>query len=458
MFKRKISLFASISASFAFIIIISFFLGLAIEHLNTTRHLPVLLTEVESAYMARSLSLLYSRQGNWDNLASTVRDLTTAMPDHGGENVFRVIVEDNSGKVLYNSFSELMDSSSSGLIEGKSENLIDYINGMTIGRITLFVGKGYLAEKTTEYLISAFREQYRFTIGAVLIALIPAALLSGRLTKPLSRLSKVSREIRSGNIIQIPETSRTREMAELTRSFNQMSDTLKKQRELRQRLIGDLSHEINTPLNIIDLEARGIQEGLIEETEGLKSIRSEIDKLSGLIKDLEWLAETDAGEISLEKHREDLVPVVEEEMERWHYKGEKLGIKLIFLKEDNVPLVDIDPFRICQVLSNLLENSLKYAPESEEIAVRLFREKNQVFISVTDQGPGIPPGETDEIFERLYRLENSRNSKTGGRGLGLSIVKSIMEMHGGTVSVKNGPEKGSIFTLSFPVPASGRKK
>ncbi|MBB6480404.1 sensor histidine kinase [Spirochaeta isovalerica] len=457
MLKRKISLFLNISTSFAFIIVMSFFLSIGIEHFNTTRRLPILLTEVQSANMANILSLLYSRQGNWNNLASTVRDLTSTMPDNKEGHAFRVIVEDSTGKKLYNSFTELFDSRDTVLIEGKSENLTDYVTNLTIGRIVLYVDEKYLETKTTDYLLSALKEQFILTLGAILIALIPAAVLSNRLSRPLTRLSRASGEIRSGNNIQITETYKTAELAALTESFNQMSQTLKKQKELRQRLIGDLSHEINTPLNIIDLDARGIQNGLIDKDEGLESIRAEIDKLSGLIKDLDWLAETDAGEISLEIQTVDLPGIIKKETERWQFNADRLNIALIFQNElDGETIIQGDGIRIRQVISNLLENCLKYAPESEEIVIRLFRTKKQISISVTDQGPGIPAGEIDEIFERLYRLDDSRNRGTGGRGLGLSIARSIMEMHKGRLTVESPAGKGSTFILTFPMIDTGK--
>ena len=257
MLKKKISLFARFSASFIVIIIMSFILSISIEQFNTSRRLPVLLTEVQSGNMANSLSLFYSRQGNWENLASIVRDLTTTMPEYMEGHAFRVIVEDNAGNTLYNSFSELLNSSNSELVEGKSALLTDYISGMTIGRIVLYIDKQYLKKKTTEYLVSALKEKILLTLGAILAALMAAAILSNRLSAPLRRLLKASREIREGNLITVDATYRTVELAELTDSFNRMAGTLKKQKELRQRLTGDLAHEINTPLNIIDLDARG---------------------------------------------------------------------------------------------------------------------------------------------------------------------------------------------------------
>ena len=174
--------------------------------------------------------------------------------------------------------------------------------------------------------------------------------------------------------------------------------------------------------------------------------------MTDLIKDLDWLAETDAGELSINREPCSLAKIIEKEVNRWLYKAEKLQINLIFLNEArHIPDVLVDPSRLRQALSNLLENCLKYASQSKEIVIRMSRHKNLVQVSITDQGPGIPLEETEEIFERLYRLENSRNSNTGGRGLGLSIVKSIMEMHNGKVHVESRPGIGSTFILSFPL-------
>lgn len=454
MLKRKTSLFALISLSFAFIIFMSFLLGLGIEYLNTTRRLPVLLTEVQTSNISNTLSLLYTRQGNWDNLAATVRDVTTTIPEFEEGRALRVVIEDQDGRTLYNSFSELMDSSDSRLVEGKSAELTDYVTGQTLGKVLLFLNEDYLRRKTNEYLISAFKNLFLMTLGAVLIAIIPAAFISRRISSPLTKLTKASREIRSGNLIKIPNRYITSELSELTNSFNRMAESLKRQKKLRQRLVSDLSHEINTPLNIISLDARGIKDGLIDRDEGLESIITEIEKLNGLIKDLDWLAETDAGEITLDLKTCSLVSLIEEEIGRWRFKAEKTGIELVFQNEtENMPKMNLDIVRIGQVLSNLLENSIKYAPESEVISIGLQVRDNYAHVSVSDQGPGIPEEEISGIFERFYRLEDSRNRATGGRGLGLSIVQTTMEMHKGFVSVESAPGRGSTFTFSLPLPS-----
>lgn len=451
MLKRKIHLFFSISASFIFVIIVSFFLSLGIEFHKTEENLPALLTNVQTGYIANTLNLLYSRQGNWDNLTKTVRDLTTTLPDFDEGRRLRVVVEDTNGNSLYNSFSEIGSSSSSELIVGKSELLTDFVSGMTIGKITLYIEKEYLDSKTVEYLLTSLRDQLIMTLGAIFLALIPAALLSRFISSPLAKLSRASQDIRYGNIEEIPNKYKTVELFNLTDSFNMMAGSLKKQKELRQRLIGDLSHEINTPINIISLDARGIKNRLISTEEGLKSIQSEIEKLSKLIKDLDWLAETDNGEIVLEKKLCNIVQIIEEEIDKWQSKAEIIHIKLLFKNETHkMPLLNIDPMRIQMVLSNLIVNCLKYAPDSQKIIVRLYQKKRWTYISVKDQGPGIPPDEITHIFERLYRLEKSRNRTTGGRGLGLSIVQNIVEMHKGHIHVSSIPGKGSVFTISLP--------
>ncbi len=451
MLKRKIHLFISISASFTFVIIVSFFLSIGIEFHKTEKNLPALLTHVQTGYIANTLNLLYSRQGNWDNLSRTLRDLTTTLPDFDEGRQLRVVVEDIDGNALYNSFSEIISSSSSLLIVGKSELLSDFVSGMTIGKITLYIEKEYLDRKTVEYLLTSLKDQLLMTLGAIFLALIPAALLSRFISLPLAKLSKASQDIRYGNMVEIQNKYKTVELYNLTDSFNMMAGSLKKQKELRQRLIGDLSHEINTPINIICLDATGIKNRLISTEEGLESIQSEIEKLSKLIKDLDWLAETDNGEIVLNKELCNLEQIIEEEIKKWQSKAEMIHIKLLFKNQTHkTPLLNIDPLRIQLVLKNLIVNCLKYAPDSQKIIVKLYQKKKWTYISIKDQGPGIPPDEITHIFERLYRLETSRNRSTGGQGLGLSIVQNIMEMHNGHIHVNSIANKGSTFTISLP--------
>ena len=231
-----------------------------------------------------------------------------------------------------------------------------------------------------------------------------------------------------------------------------MIASLKTQRDLRKQLLSDVSHEINTPLNAIRLEARGLSDGLVSAEVASHYIISEIDSLKNIVYDLDWLAETDSGIYALNKEAYQISKLITEEAKRWIPKAESRDLKLE-VKENVEPLpaVRVDVVRISTVLGNLIDNAIKYSSAGGRIEINVLVNKSQLVISVCDNGPAIAPDHQSVIFERFYRAERSGRAEVPGRGLGLAIVKRIVELHKGRVWVECGKEYGNCFFFSLPV-------
>ncbi|MBI9096888.1 MAG: HAMP domain-containing histidine kinase, partial [Spirochaetaceae bacterium] len=365
----------------------------------------------------------------------------------------RIIVRDNHGKTLYNSFTDLVQRDDSPLIEGDSVRIVDYDTFEITGTITVYINQDFLERETGEYILGILKPRIIQGFLTIVIALVAAALLSRRITSPIKALTRATRGISQRGKTQLLPVNSADELGQMSQSFNQMITSLQKQRELRKRLISDVSHEINNPLNVIRLEAKGLQDEIITSDEASARIIDEVDTLSNLIHDLDWLAETDSGEFKLKKDYYPIGKIIQTEVDRWQLNAQiaELRLELTPLPRD-LPILYIDAMRISQVLGNLLENGLKYSKAHGSVTVSCEVENQKVVISIADTGPGIPAVDLPYVFERFYRVDQSRVRSKGGRGLGLSIVKQIVEMHNGCVWAESRKGEGSCFYFSLPAP------
>ena len=232
-----------------------------------------------------------------------------------------------------------------------------------------------------------------------------------------------------------------------------MTAALETQRELRRRLINDVSHELNTPLSVIQLEARGLQDGLQAPESASDHIIQEVGRLRGLVTDLNWLAETDHGELRLTLEASPIYDLLAEETERWQPQSQAKNVELSLEAAEDLPEVALDRMRLGQALGNVLSNALNCTEGGGKVRLRAGREDDGTLaIAVTDDGIGIPAADLPHVFDRFYRTDQSRSRGVGGTGLGLAITRAIVEAHGGTVAVESdGPDQGATVTIRLPL-------
>jgi signal transduction histidine kinase len=292
------------------------------------------------------------------------------------------------------------------------------------------------------------------TGGALVLALVLSFLFARTLSKPLREIATAIQSIAHGNLEQqVPVRSRD-EVGQVAAAFNQMSANLARANRLRRQMTADIAHELRTPLSVVVGYLASLSEGLLKpNAEHFKIMHDEAQHLQRLVEDLRILSLADAGELPL-----NLQPVAPAELinlaaAAFSHQAEQRHIILVVHNDPDVPLLHADPDRILQVLSNLLSNALRYTPEQGQITLASRADKNQIILSVQDTGPGIDPEHLPHIFERFYRADSSRHQEQNESGLGLAIARSIVEAHGGNITVQSTLGEGTTISMVFPVVA-----
>lgn len=288
---------------------------------------------------------------------------------------------------------------------------------------------------------------------AVVVSALLALPLARRLARPIHTLALATRRLAAGDFTVRTPAERGDELGQLARDFNSLALTLEKNEEARRRWIADISHELRTPLAVLRGEIEALQDGIRQAgPQTLASLHGEVMRLGRLVEDLYQLALSDVGALTYRKNSESLVALLEQALAAARSEFDRKGIALRFEAEGVADAtLFADRTRLGQLFANLLDNSRNYTDPGGELAVRLEQEPGSAVIHFQDSPPGVPEGELERLFERLYRVESSRNRNSGGAGLGLSICRNIVEAHGGTISAQTSPLGGVWITVRLPL-------
>jgi signal transduction histidine kinase len=228
---------------------------------------------------------------------------------------------------------------------------------------------------------------------------------------------------------------------------------------LKSDFVANVSHELRTPLSLIRLYAETLEMGRLTNPDKpqqyYRIIREESERLTALINNILDFSRIEAGRKEYDFRETDLPRLVRETLDAYRYQIEQNGFTFQEQIEDGLPVVRVDREAIARSLLNLINNAVKYSPQEKFLSVRLFRAGDEIKLEVADHGMGIPIQEQSKIFEKFYRVGDPLVHNTKGSGLGLSLVRHIVQAHGGNVSVESAPGKGSTFTIVLPVMAGG---
>lgn len=228
---------------------------------------------------------------------------------------------------------------------------------------------------------------------------------------------------------------------------------LKEQEEFRREFLGNLAHELKTPVFSIQGYILTLLEGGLEDENVnrlfLERASKAVDRMTGILDDLDEITKLEADKIKLLIKRFDIIDLAKDVMESLDFLAKEKNITLRFAKKYDPIYVKADRGKIGQVLTNLIKNSISYGSENGETTIRLFPMEDTILMEVADNGAGIEEEELPRLFERFYRVEKSRNRHEGGSGLGLSIVKHIIELHGQTINVRSTVDVGSTFSFTL---------
>ena len=294
-----------------------------------------------------------------------------------------------------------------------------------------------------------------YTLAGILVMILVACglgyIVAGRLSRPVAKaVERTKRICRREYDLEPAKPSGIREMDDLTRGVEELGRSLAEQERLRQRLMTDVVHELRTPLTVVRTQIEAIADGVWEASpERLALCVSEMERLSGLIRDVESVTRMEGEAVAVTPEPVDLSAFLSSVLDAFRPLFERSGVALRqSLASSLYAEVDEDRFR--HVMDNLLSNALRYTPKGEWVEVRLLRREDEAVIEVQDSGSGISPQDLPHVFDRFYRTDESRARVTGGRGVGLSIARAVVETHGGTISVESEIGVGSCFTVTLP--------
>lgn len=421
--------------------------------------------------MTGSLEEAYTEHGNWDFLRNDPRSwigsLLNARSDDAASGSTKKFEEGEEGQPLSRGLRGprrarwpfiVLDAEQKPVF-GKTEEQegVDFRpiihNGETVGYVGLLPPKRFLNLHQRQFLKQQKSALILATGGMVLAIMIFSFPLAKRLVRPIRAITKATADLASGKYtVRVPVGSLD-EVGQLARDFNTMALTLEKNEQARRQWVADISHELRTPVAVLRGELEALLDGIRTITpETVQSLHAEAMRLNRLVEDLYQLSLSDIGALTYWKTDLNLVEVLSNSIESHRAEFGRKGINLTEdFSGERVILVFGDRERLNQLFSNLLENSLRYTHTGGSLSVGLAVNEGRASIAFQDSAPGVREEELERLFERLYRVEGSRNRTSGGAGLGLAICKNIVKAHEGAISAHPSPLGGLLIRITFPV-------
>ena len=460
-----------IMGAMVLVIVLTVLISVGVGYYATQFRLGVFVDRIggaEASQLARNLSREYTAAGGWETVDRPLSEagyVYDEISHHEGseegressEGLFhrdriRIVVADIDGLVVKDNLSEVSPGTTAPDLDGHHETVFDLTTNQPVGVVYVDVNQELLSSESHGFLRALL---YITAIGGILtvvVGIVPAAWFSKRIIAPVTALTKATQAIAQGNSAQLPVVS-SDELGQMSAAFNRMTSAMETQRLLRRRLINDVSHELNTPLAVIQLEAAGLRDGLQTPESASAHIIDEVERLRGLVTDLDWLAETDQGELRLTLEPTSIRELRTGEMDRWQPQAQARQVALTIQACDELPDMDLDRMRMSQALGNVLSNAIHCTEDGGNIVVRAeFEEGQTLSVLIIDDGIGIDAEELPHVFERFYRTDQSRSRGVGGTGLGLAIARAIVETHGGNIAVTSeGLGQGATVSIRLPL-------
>jgi signal transduction histidine kinase len=266
-----------------------------------------------------------------------------------------------------------------------------------------------------------------------------------RVGTPLSDLVMAADRVAAGDLSVRLDEHGMPWLGSVASAFNSMTLRLERQQRDRRALMADIAHELRTPLSVIQGRVEGMLDGVYPRDEQqVRQVLDETRMLARLVEDLRTSASLDAGTLALQKETTDLDVLIEDAAAAFKPEAERRHVRLEVHTGD-LPLLSVDPFRIREVLSNLLSNALRYSPEGGDVRIEAQEQPPGIVVRVIDQGPGISTEDLPRVFDRFYKGATSK-----GTGLGLAIAKSLVQAHGGTIAAERGAGAGTTIVFTLP--------
>ena len=288
---------------------------------------------------------------------------------------------------------------------------------------------------------------------ALVVALAVSVYATRRITRPVAALAAAASEVAAGRYdVQVPAPALGGEFDSLTTSFAAMAERLQAVEATRRRLLADLAHEMRTPVATLDAYLEGVEDGVATlDADTIGMLRGQTRRLARLADDISAVSRAEEHQLGLQRTVVAPLRLVQSAVDAAADRFAAAGVELTVEAAQEAPEVSVDPDRFGQVLGNLLDNALRHTPSGGRVTVTVTAPGGQVLFDVADTGEGITAAHLPHVFERFYRVDSARDRSHGGSGIGLAIVKAVVEAHGGAVSADSaGLGAGATFRVRLP--------
>lgn len=362
--------------------------------------------------------------------------------DHRRHPIERIVILDEQGQIF---FGKKMNN--------QLPHLLPLLyQGKQVGSIGIYPPKELSETNQLMFLGKQKVVILSTCIAAILITIIVAMTLAYHLTKPIRKLSHAAQKLIEGNYrVRVTADSST-ELNRLAYDFNVLAKTLEENESQRKMWVSDIAHELRTPLTGLKGEIEALQDGIRKPNQRTyDNLHKAVLRLQRLVEDLYDLSRSDLGTFTLVTRSVDLYHIVADEVAAHLAEAEKAGLTLTINRQNiSVPILG-DTERLQQLISNLLTNSIRYTDRGGNISVTVYAKDAKAILKVEDSAPGVPDEALPMLFNRLFRVEQSRNRTLGGSGLGLAICQQIVQAHNGTITADHSSTGGLKITAQLPV-------
>jgi signal transduction histidine kinase len=313
--------------------------------------------------------------------------------------------------------------------------------------------RGYLAAQ--KFLSDVKDSLVWAALGAIAVAVILSLIISRRIVNPTRKIIDATKEIAAGDYSKRVEINSSDEIGELGIALNRMAESLEKIETMRRELVSNVSHELATPLTNISGYLEALHDKVIKGEEPtrktLELLREEAQRLTSMVTDLRELSAIESSTSKLNLESVNLNELMYKITYEFKPRFRKKGIIFSAKTPADLPEVKADKNRLVQIIVNLLNNAISYTPDGGKVEISAKPLKGFVEVEISDTGIGIPEKDIPHIFERFYRGDKSRSRETGGTGIGLAIVKELVQAQGGEISVKSDEGRGTAFRFTIPM-------
>lgn len=407
--------------------------------------------ETTAVNTATRIGERYAETHSWNQETTSAAAYVTVMYPGIG-----IMVLDTEGNVHFDSMASAGAGNSTMLAPSDTTDIVESAivsEGQVIGTVKIWAyGSDSLLRQTDR----AFRDNsYQAMLLASVLAVVLASLVglffARSLVRPINRMTKTARAIKEGDMSARTGLVGEDEISSLGSTFDEMASAIEKNLDNERRLTADVAHELRTPLMAIRATVEAMIDGVFEaDEEHLLVVNEEVQRLNRMVNELLELARLESGAISVKHEIMDVSECVADVVAMHEALIADSGLELMFHADKNV-IIKGDADRIRQATANLLFNAVRYTPEGGRIGVSVTKGEIMASISVEDTGIGLSPEEAKMVFNRFWRADEGRARSSGGLGIGLSIVKEIVDKHGGWVQVEGQKGRGARFTIHIPL-------